>query len=423
VGFPKAGHHEVEGERVVEWHRGESGTIQDILGLLRQYAESDEHYDFALIDLRNALRDPQAADEFISDSSQTFFSLLRALLVAGRYCSVVVDMPADSDYRFPVPWAVALAARNHLRLRDEKIGLIEAKNRTFYSLYFQAVDDECRARQVVSSDLRFSQVGSPLPAWLMPRSPPRKPSEMRHPAKFPEPLIDEFVRAFTSEGDVVFDPMAGTGSALIAAANVGRKAVGLELNPSFVKLAYERIEERLPPMFFPRSELDSIIAIHQGDATQLGQIEELKDLRAHYCVTSPPYWSVLHNRGSEYQRARRRRELPTVYSADERDIGNIEDYSEFLQASSGIFHAVTQKLVDRGWLTVVVKNLKRKHVMYTLAWDLLLELCGPEGDYEYAGTTLWCQDDVRLKPFAVGTHWVSNILHHYCLHLRKRAIF
>jgi len=112
-----------------------------------------------------------------------------------------------------------------------------------------------------------------------------------------------------------------------------------------------------------------------------------------------------------------------VYSADERDIGNIEDYSEFLQASSGIFHAVTQKLVDRGWLTVVVKNLKRKHVMYTLAWDLLLELCGPEGDYEYAGTTLWCQDDVRLKPFAVGTHWVSNILHHYCLHLRKRAIF
>ncbi len=36
------------------------------------------------------------------------------------------------------------------------------------------------------------------------------------------------------------------------------------------------------------------------------------------------------------------------------------------------------------------------------------------------GNTLWCQHDVGLKPFAVGIYWMSNILHTYCLHFRKR---
>ena len=70
-------------------------------------------------------------------------------------------------------------------------------------------------------------------------------------------------------------------------------------------------------------------------------------------------------------------------------------------------------------LTVVVKNVKRNHILHPLAWNLASRLCGPKGSFNYVGTTLWCQDDVGIKPFVVGIHWVSNILHTYCLHFQK----
>ena len=48
---------------------------------------------------------------------------------------------------------------------------------------------------------------------------------LRHPAKFPETLASEFIEFFTKRGGVVLDPMAGTGSALVAAL----RADGLEV--------------------------------------------------------------------------------------------------------------------------------------------------------------------------------------------------
>jgi len=421
VGFEEAGQPEISGRREVEWYRDGSRSTSRLIQKLRSRADSAEVYDFVLVDMRDALHDPRAVDEFIADSSTTFFSLLRDLLVPGRYCGVVVDMPEGPEYRFPVPWAVALSARGQVRLRDEKIGLVEDDDRTFYTLYFQADDDRRSPQAVTSNGLQVSKAPIPLPAWLMPKSPPRKRAEKWHPAKFPEALIETFLLAFTSEGDLVLDPMAGTGSALIAARQLGRKGVGVELNPDFVGIARDRFYESFPPMLYPPDELASTLRVFEGDATRLREIKELQGLRAQYCVTSPPYWSVLHNRGSEYQRGRRQRDLPTVYSTESRDIGNMQDYDEFLDAVCGIFSGVGDMLDEHGLLTVVVKNLKRKHVMYTLAWDLAFRLCGPGGDYDYVGSTLWCQDDVGIKPFAVGTHWVSNILHHYCLHMARRS--
>ena len=54
---------------------------------------------------------------------------------------------------------------------------------------------------------------------------------IRHPAKFPETLVQEFIEFFTHRDQVVFDPMAGTGSALVAALRSGRHSYGIELNP------------------------------------------------------------------------------------------------------------------------------------------------------------------------------------------------
>ena len=207
--------------------------------------------------------------------------------------------------------------------------------------------------------------------------------------------------------------MVGTGSTVIAALQTERNSLGVDLIPEFVEIAQEQVATPL----FPSQQFEARII--EGDATKLDKITEVPEEKFNYAITSPPYWSMLTNPGGENQKARLKKNLPLVYSQDERDLGNIENYDEFLEQIVSIYNQVAAKLVDDGVLTVIVKNVKRNHIVYPLAWDLVTKLCSDNSRYEYIGSTLWCQDDVGLKPFAVGIHWVSNTLHHYCLHFKK----
>lgn len=85
-----------------------------------------------------------------------------------------------------------------------------------------------------------------------------------------------------------------------------------------------------------------------------------------------------------------------------------------------MYELIGRNMNENAYMTIVVKNIKRNHTVYPLAWDLVLKLAGEEGGFEYVGNTFWCQDDIGMKPFAVGTHWVSNTVHQYCFHLKKK---
>lgn len=62
-----------------------------------------------------------------------------------------------------------------------------------------------------------------------------------HPAMFPLSLCEKLIRTFSREGDVVLDPFAGSGTALLAAQSLGRKYVGFDLDPKFVQMAKSRL--------------------------------------------------------------------------------------------------------------------------------------------------------------------------------------
>jgi site-specific DNA-methyltransferase (adenine-specific) len=64
-----------------------------------------------------------------------------------------------------------------------------------------------------------------------------------HPTQKPIKLLERLITIFTDEGDVVIDPVAGSGSTLIAAENLGRKAFGFEIKKAMYKQAKEWIEE------------------------------------------------------------------------------------------------------------------------------------------------------------------------------------
>jgi site-specific DNA-methyltransferase (adenine-specific) len=64
-----------------------------------------------------------------------------------------------------------------------------------------------------------------------------------HPTQKPVKLLERLIEIFTDKGDVVIDPVAGSGSTLVAAINKGRKAYGFEIKKDFHAAAHLWIEE------------------------------------------------------------------------------------------------------------------------------------------------------------------------------------
>ncbi|MEX0777029.1 MAG: site-specific DNA-methyltransferase [Phycisphaeraceae bacterium] len=63
-----------------------------------------------------------------------------------------------------------------------------------------------------------------------------------HPCQLPEALLERIVKLSSNEGDVVFDPFAGSGTTLAVAARLGRRWLGCELSDDYARRAKERIE-------------------------------------------------------------------------------------------------------------------------------------------------------------------------------------
>lgn len=63
-----------------------------------------------------------------------------------------------------------------------------------------------------------------------------------HSAVFPYSLPAWFIKLFTDNGDYVLDPFAGSGTTLLAARDLGRHSLGIEILPEYCALARERLD-------------------------------------------------------------------------------------------------------------------------------------------------------------------------------------
>ena len=77
------------------------------------------------------------------------------------------------------------------------------------------------------------------------------PNRQDHPTQKPEGIIERMILASSNDGDVVLDPFSGSGTTLRVCQQLGRNAIGFELNPDYVTLTKERLSE-------PFSGFDSV---------------------------------------------------------------------------------------------------------------------------------------------------------------------
>lgn len=63
-----------------------------------------------------------------------------------------------------------------------------------------------------------------------------------HPTQKPLPLLEYLIGVSSNIGDVILDPCAGSGNILLAAKNLQRKSIGIEINEEYCKMIKQRFE-------------------------------------------------------------------------------------------------------------------------------------------------------------------------------------
>jgi site-specific DNA-methyltransferase (adenine-specific) len=71
-----------------------------------------------------------------------------------------------------------------------------------------------------------------------------------HPTQKPVKLLENLIKLFTDKGDVVIDPCAGSGTTLLAAAQLDRRAYGFEIKKNFCKEAKEKVLSTIQKKLF-----------------------------------------------------------------------------------------------------------------------------------------------------------------------------
>ncbi|MFX1512300.1 MAG: DNA methyltransferase [Promethearchaeota archaeon] len=160
--------------------------------------------------------------------------------------------------------------------------------------------------------------------------------------RFPEVLVEHFLKKYTNSGDKVLDVFAGLGTTLFVAEDMEREPWGLEKD----KDRFRFIQSQLSPAFRNNMVLGDALLLDSYDLPQMD-----------FFLTSPPYMNQQY----------------WVNPLTEKNEANC--YTTYLEDIRKVFTNVTEVMRPGGRVVVEVANLKGKgRPVTTLAWDIAKEV-------------------------------------------------
>lgn len=242
------------------------------------------------------------------------------------------------------------------------------------------------------------------------------PDERRfgHPASFPLALARRLIACYCPpDSRVVCDPFAGVGTTLLAAQESGKTGVGIELSPTYWKMAQKRLaHNQLTFNTFTNPQSSTLFL---GDARQFDAI--LRDNQwvdpFDFIITSPPYWDILRQKRSADGKD------SVYYSDSPADLGNETDYAAFVDTFAEIFDPLYSRLIPGGYAIVNVMDLRKGDTFYFLHADIARAL--QSRGWVLDDLIIWDRrrDYNTLKPLGYPAVFRINRVHEYLLVFRK----
>lgn len=104
--------------------------------------------------------------------------------------------------------------------------------------------DDVRVPQKYYRERNNMRGANPGDVWQFSHVHYSNPNRQDHPTQKPEGIIERMVLASSDIGDVVLDPFSGSGTTLRVCQQLGRNAIGFEMNPEYVESTYKRLAEK-----------------------------------------------------------------------------------------------------------------------------------------------------------------------------------
>lgn len=225
-----------------------------------------------------------------------------------------------------------------------------------------------------------------------------------HPAPFMVRDIQKLISMFTKRGMTVLDPFVGSGTTLIACNECSRNGIGIDLNPEYETLFKSRLIEK---------SINVTVDLQYLVGNSLYALESIGEV--DYIVTSPPYFNILrndakgtrNNSGKLYRMAAR--EGIEFYSDSNEDIGNFEEYDDFLKALRSILQKCFEHLKNKKYATIIMSDFTVNKKERGVQGDIVRMMEGI--GFEFCGTTILLQPVKPLYPF--GYPYAYKINHHH----------
>lgn len=148
-------------------------------------------------------------------------------------------------------YGAGVAGKKFFSPRNEKF-LWYVKNSCNYTFNLDEIRDPNvkYPNQKKNGKIKVNSLGkNPTDVWQIPKvtSGASRSSKERtpHPAQFPRALVERIIRASSNQGETILDPFIGSGTTAIAALQLNRGIIGIEINTGYCQIAADRIEKLL----------------------------------------------------------------------------------------------------------------------------------------------------------------------------------
>ncbi|MDY4997343.1 MAG: DNA methyltransferase [Bacilli bacterium] len=232
---------------------------------------------------------------------------------------------------------------------------------------------------------------------------------LKHPAPYSYNDINTLTQIEKIDKKIILDPFLGVGSTILGTYK-NNYNIGIELNEEYINLIKERIE------FLKIDDLkdENYKIIHGNSLEKIKKIKEKIDC----VITSPPYFNILKNKskGVRHDNSQSRQGVE-YYSEAKDDIGNIDEYTLYLEAMTNIFKDCYKKMNKNGQFYLIISDFTINKKEKDIHSDMIL--CMKKAGFIYNKTSYILQNQKVIYPFGYPYKLVLNHIYQYIIVFEK----